>query len=420
MLSPEQLDGARFLAARTVAMLADAPGVGKSAQIVRACEYVRAESVTGIVPNRTLCVNMAREFKLWHLWGMPVTILETGNSKVPDKGLVLTTYALASRDPMREKLARRACDVLFCDEAHALKELSSVRTKAVMRKKGIAHAARHVWLATGSPVKNHAGELFVFAKAAGAWPGNYKQFIERFCVTIEDGYGGKIVGSKNHDELKALLAPVYLRRTKVEGRPALHVTDMTVDAGFDPYSQLPPEDLQRIKDAIALGDLSFADVPALASIRRLVGLAKATGIAELAASDLEGGYPKVLVFARHTDVIMTIAAKLEKYGCEIYDGNVGHKKRLRIYDDFQTKPGIRAVVIQNQAGGEGGTWTAANRVLLGEPEWTPDDNMQMICRAWRRGQTEPVHASFVSLAGSLDEQITRTAKRKTGDIEQIV
>lgn len=402
-------------------MLADAPGVGKSAQVVRACEYVGAKAITGLVPNRTLAVNMAREFRRWHWWGMPVHIVASRKDKLPQQGLVLTTYALAATDAMKRKLADRPCDVLFCDEAHALKELTSKRTRAVITNQiSVARAAKRVWLMTGTPAPNHAGELFVFAKASGVWPGTYGDWLNNFCVTTEDLYGVKIVGSKNHERLRELLAPVYLRRTAVEGRAPLQITDMLVTAASDPYEGISAEDRASIEAAIAAGDMSFADTPAVASVRRRVGLAKAPGIAELAVADLEGGYKKLLIFCQHTDVIDAVAAKLGKYGVGIYDGRTSEKRRVQLYDDFQTTDNLRVLILQNQAGGEGLTWTAANRVLLGEPSWVPKDNEQAIARAWRRGQTQNVHASYLSLAGSLDEQISKTLKRKAADIAQIV
>jgi SNF2 family DNA or RNA helicase len=81
----------------------------------------------------------------------------------------------------------------------------------------------------------------------------------------------------------------------------------------------------------------------------------------------------------------------------------------------------RVLVCQTQAAGEGlDKLKRANRVYLAEPSWTPKDNDQAIARAARRGQTKPVHASYVSLADSLDDRITGTLMRKRRDIAQIL
>lgn len=425
-LDPEQRHGARFLAARRVAMLADAPGVGKTAQIVRACDYVRARRIIGITTNRTLALNTAREFRKWGFSGWPSKILNSGKDTLPDSGLVITTYALARNPRIRRLLRDWRADVLFCDEAHRLKEDASQQTVAILSSRGndggagIAHGARHTWLATGTPVPNHAGELFVFARVAGLFQGNFAAWVSRFCVEAQGDSGPKIVGSKNFDELRALLAPVYLRREqRAIAKPRL--SEMLVEGKHDPYADLPAADRGRILQAIELGDYSFADTPAMATVRRLVGLAKVPGVVEIAAGELDGGQDKLLIFCQHTDVIRAITERLAPYGALLFDGKISQRERERVLQRFVNDPAARVCVCQMQAAAEGiDDFKIANRVLLAEPAWTPKDNEQAIARAARRGQARDVHATFVFLAGSLDEAISTAIQRKTADILKIV
>lgn len=419
-LTNDQNAGARFLARSNVAMLADVPGFGKSAQVVKACDLLNVRAATALLPNRTIAVNFAAEFEKWSLLGHELCVLRSSRDPVPETGIVFTTYSLASREDVAAKLRRRKVDALICDEAHALKTPDSKRTKTVMRKAGLLGSAARLWLLTGTPAPNHSGELFVFAKVCGVWPGTYRQFIERFCELHENTFGLSIKGSKNHAELKALLAPFILRRDKIEGRPPLTINQAYVEAatGTDPYESLGPEDRAAVEAAIATGNWALADIPAVATVRRAVGLAKADGVAELANAELEAGYKKILVFCWHTAVIERIASKLP--GSVVYDGRTPQAERERIYKAFQTDGGPRAIVAQIVAGSEGLNLTKANRVLIAEPSWTPDKNEQAICRAWRRGQAEPVLASFVALKGSLDARITAALHRKTTDVAQLI
>jgi len=419
-LTRDQLDGAHFLSRSSVAMLADVPGLGKTAQVVRACDLLGITSAIVVVPNSTLSINFAGEFQKWSVLGHDLHVIRSGKDEIPLSGVVFVTYSLLTQPRVLQKLRRRGAEVLICDEAHALKSPDAARTKAVMLKKGLLGIAGRIWLLTGTPAPNHAGELYVFAKCCGAWPKSYNQFVRQFCVLDESAWGISVIGSKNHAELKALLSPYVMRRTNVEGRPALTVDKAFVEAarGADPYAALPDEQRAVVERAIETGDWSLADVPAIATVRRLVGLAKADGVAELAASELEAGYNKLLIFCQHTAVIDRISTLLD--GAPVYDGRTPPRERERLYKEFQQDGGSRVLVAQITAASEGLTLTKANRVLLAEPSWTPHNNTQAIARAWRKGQAQPVLASFVSLKGSIDERITAALHRKSTDVAQLI
>lgn len=408
------------MARSSVAMLADVPGLGKSAQVVRACDLLRVRTATVLVPNQTLAGNFAAEFEKWSLLGHKTHILRRSADEVPADGILFTTYALASRPEVARKLVRRRVDVLVCDEAHALKERSAQRTKITLRKTGLLGSASKVWLLTGTPAPNHAGELYVFAKITGAWPHSYGAFVDRFCITNENAFGIQIIGSKNHDELKALLSPYYKRRTTVEGRPPLTIDTRYVSASssLDPYEKLAPADLESVRLAIETGNWSLADIPAVATVRRAVGLAKADGVAELVNAEREGGYGKTLVFAWHSDVIDRLQALIP--GSVVFDGRTSQARKEEIDKAIRAGTGPDVVIAQLAAAGVGYTWLDYWRVVIAEPAWTPDVNDQAIARAWRKGQASPVLASFVALKGSLDQRITAALHRKSEDVARFI
>lgn len=421
MLTPEQLAGAEFLAARKVAGLFDRVGFGKTAQCVRACDLIRAERVTIICPP-ILRPNEIREFDKWSLFGYPAAIVRTGKDPVPRDGLVAVSYELAHVPRIKRLLLERRPDVLILDEAHRVKSPGAKRTKAIFGKAGVASTAERVWFVTGEPTPNSAAEYYVFAKACGAWSGNQAEFIERYCVTIETDFGPKIVGNKRErvEELRGLLRPHVLQRDGIDpDRPPLTVDEIPIEGARPDFSGIDPAALQRIENAALAGDWSSLDDPFVSTVRRLVGLAKAESVAELAATELEGGGGKTLVFCGHTAVIDGIAARLERFGAAVIDGRTPATRRQEIIDAFQGPGGPRVIVAHIRAAGEGLTLTAADRVLLAEPAWSPAENTQAIARAWRRGQTKPVRASFCYLAGSIDEAVSRSLSRKMHDVAQL-
>lgn len=418
--------GVEFLTARRVAMLCDRPGRGKTAQFIRAAERAGARRVTILCPP-AVTLNERAEYEKWSTVGVPVTIIRKGSDDVPDFGVVVCNFVLAGTSGMKKKLRKRGCDVLILDESHHLKNYRGARTKAVFNADGIASTAGRIWFVTGTPTPNDASEYFVFAKVSGAWKGTRSQFVERFCLVADSHFGEKIIGSRDDTraELLALLAPYCLGRDGVEtGRSELALDVAPIEGEPPDYSEIDTATLEEIRAAMEAGTWKALDGAAVATVRRITGVAKAKGAAALARVALEGGHHQVIIFAEHTAVIDAMAAELAQFQPGIIDGRTSPALRERIISDFEpgdAKPPAtyRVAICQRMALKEGRTMTGATRVLLVEPSWTPEDNNQMIARAWRRGQKRPVHASYIYLPGSIDEAITRTLARKAADIEKL-
>lgn len=416
-LTPEQVEGAQFIASRPVSMLADRPGLGKTAQLVYACDLLDARRAIVICPP-ILRENIEREFEKWSPWGHRVTIIRSGKDKLPDSGIVAVSYNLAVS--MAPALKEYRADLLACDEAHALKEPSAARTKAVLGARGIAHSVgRMVWM-TGTPAPNHSGELYTFAKACGAWFGNHSAFISAYCNTVSTPYGPKILGNRNVAGLKQMLAPYMIRRTKIEGLPSLRLDTIAAPGDMRAVeAALDQETRDTILSAVETGDYSFSTTPFVSTVRRLAGLAKAPAVAERIEAELTGGEQQIVVFAYHTAVIDIIRNTCAKYGCAVLDGRTPARDRQAHIDAFQAGA-ARVLICQTQSASEGLTLTAASRVIIAEPSWTPKDNEQMIARCWRRGQLLQVRASFCALPGSIDDTITRALERKARMLAEIL
>lgn len=419
-LTPDQQTGARFLASRVVAYLADVPGLGKTAQYIRAIDLVGAEHAIVVCPP-VLRLRLQAEFDLWSLWGHTVHVIETGADEIPATGVLAISYNLASQPHVLDRLCQRKRGPVIFDEAHALKGYEAQRTQACLGK--LAHSvASHVWFVSGTPAPNNAAEMFPFLRTAGLWPGTFEAFVKRYCTTKPDKHdprGWRVTGTKDPAGVRALMTPALIRRTEVTGRPPLSVDTVAV-AGDDAYAQLAPDFLAEISAALALDDWSFADLEHMSTVRRLVGLSKVRGVLELARAELETGHNRLLIFGHHTDVLAAIAYGLAPYSTLINGSTDGRADNAAI-DAFQSAdPTPRVIVGNMQTLGEGVTLHAASRILIAEPSWTPKDNSQVIARAWRRGQLRPVHASFLALHGSIDDAITKTVARKTKQLIELL
>lgn len=431
-LYPYQKVGAEFLAARQGALLADDMGIGKTAQAIAACDAVGARTVLVLTPGIAR-ENWRREFMRWQT--IPRAVVTVYGVKglhsvaAVCADVLVLSYAALRDEKVRKHLAGMTYDALICDEAHALKEPKSVRTRAVYGsridlKTGIAKQAKHVWLLSGTPVLNHPGELWTHMRAL--WPDSLSttglrrsNFLERF-VAFDDN--GRAVGARRKDTLLDLLRPHVLRRLVAEVQtelPPLRWDHVTVTP--DKLPPLPPDMVDAVAVvesamAKASGDdealaLATADKMHLATLRRWTGVAKAAAVADLIRADRESGMGSCIVFALHTDVIATICNSLGIFARSI-TGKTRPDDRQTALDDFQARR-LPVLVLQMSIASTALTLTAAEHVIFAESSWVPADMQQAAKRAHRIGQDRPVLARVVSLAGSIDEVVSDILVRKS-------
>lgn len=451
-LWPYQDTGAQFLAARKFALLADAMGVGKSAQAVRATDIVFAQRILVVCPAIAR-INWAREFHKFSFIGPDVTICAKLSDKPGRQGVTICSYDYAAE--AKRQLSTEKWDVLILDEAHFLKSMQAARTKAILGKKGLAHSAGRTWLLTGTPMTNHAGDLWPMLFVSGVTQKKYAEFIKHFCSGYDAGFGFKITGVKNVPELKALLGRIMLRRRKedvVKDLPPISFSTFAVEPGpvdleiamYDLWRRAGgDEKLKRVIDAqearVAeqIKALSKTKTPmrnllplmhgmqeSLPELRQYTGMAKTAAIIEMVKRELdtpveEGGIDKIVIFACHRVVIEAFRDALRKYKAVTLYGGTPAEKRQGHIDHFQNHPRYRVFVANIAAAGTAITLTAASEVIFAELDWTPANNAQAAMRVHRIGQTKPVRVRYAALADSTDEHLTETLRRKTRDELQI-
>lgn len=421
-LFPYQETGAAFLAQKGRALLADDMGLGKSAQAIRAAAALGAVHIHVVCPA-SLRTNWAREFN--RFWP----------KNVPAPYIAIASYDLASRHPVASSV-----DVLILDEAHYLKTRTAKRTKAIYGPKcdgvgGLVERAKHVFLLTGTPSPNNVSEIWthlraVFPEAINAKSGkpmSYWQFVDKFCVTVDNGFGIQIKGGKNLADLKARLAPHVLRRKKEEvltELPPIRFDTMPLEVDLKAMREAEanlPEGIAEALERDGVGGLQ-ALAGHVATWRRMVGELKVRPLAERILEELEGGLQKVVVFAHHRSVIDGLRDQLRQAkGVRVnaLTGATAANDRQGIVDAFQ-RPDERSVLIgQIQAAGTGLTLTAASDLIFSEASWVPAENEQAAMRIHRIGQRNACLVRFATLPGSIDELIMKAVERKMKDIKEV-
>ncbi len=429
-LAPYQLEGAAFLAGRTRAAIFDEPGLGKTAQAIRAREVAGAKRALIICPAGVRQV-WPYQIKLWGRDNARVlkadSIFDLVAWQREKCDVLVMSYEQATM--WREDICSDFFDALIIDESHYLKNPQSKRAQAIIGETGngsgaIAGWAERTWCLTGTPIKNDPADLWVPLRLAGVTREPFTKFVKRYFSVREKTFSLESrVRKETLPELQHLIHSMSILRTfddVGEQLPPIRLDTLPVDgesSRVTEYLRQFPGLSERIIEALEReGKVHFDDGTHVATLRSLIGEAKAVPYAQMIIEELKSGtIDKLVVMAVHQRAIQIVCTELRKAGinAEMIYGPTSEKDRTRIVRSFQDDPnGVRVIVGNIQAAGTGLTMTAACRLDMLESSWTPADNVQAVRRIRRKGQTRPTLARFVMLNNSFDAVVARVVARK--------
>jgi len=394
-LYAHQVSGAEFLLRVKKGMLCDDMGLGKTA------ESLAAAKATGL-PVVVICP--ASLVKNWHdealMFNMRVTCFSW--AKFPDK-------FYTSRF------------VLIGDECHFIQTLRSLRSKRFL---ALAALAEYVWCVTGTPMKNgRPANLFPLLKAIGHPLSKQRSWFEiRYCgaamkpIRVKGGAERKVwdnSGARNVDELAVKIAPVMLRRTKLECLDLPEKTRILRQIDITAEMQREYDEVIR-KFADQHPDTAQLAMVALGAARQAASKAKIPLAIEL-AEEVLSQRQSVVLFTEYKATALALSTAL---GCELITGDVDAlTERPAIVGRFQNGQ-KRALVLTTRAGGVGITLTRAQTVILVDRAWTPGDCSQMEDRLHRIGQKNAVTAIWLQ-AFKIDEVVDKILLEKTKHISEL-
>lgn len=333
----------------------------------------------------------------------------------------VTTYALLRRDvEALEKIPFRA---VVLDEAQNIKSAESQAARAARRLRADLRLCL-----TGTPMENRLRELWSLASFAN--PGilgsvqTFERLYERPISTDPSSAAG--------EELRALLRPFLLRRTKKEVLP-----ELPPKTEMDRVVTLSRED-RRIYDALAhtlresvrrdierrgLRASTLSVFTALTRLRqmacdpRLVDprlsdrmSAKREAFLDLVRELVQTGR-RALVFSQFVALLTLWRVDLDAEGIayEYLDGAT--VKRDEVVRRFQ-EGSAPLFLISLKAGGSGLNLTAADTVIHCDPWWNPAVEDQATDRAYRIGQEQAVTVVRLVARGTIEEKIGALKAKK--------
>ena len=277
---------------------------------------------------------------------------------------------------------------------------------------------------------NDPSDIWTFLRYCGGTKLSFKNFCTRYFIGSTGGFNTSYKPRRDTlPELRAILAHYSIRRTTDEvglQLPPLWITTQEIEgstAEINAMLAAHPGLDRAIKEAVEKGGINKLDETTghITTLRRLVGEAKAPVFAKQLIDEIDGGLEKVVVFCCHKRPVEILCEVLthHKVGYVKIDGSVSDNARAHAVEAFQSNPKVKVFIGNVVAAGTGLTLTAASQLVMLESDWTPANNAQALKRVHRIGQTQHTHVRFISLAKSIDEEVSKSVARKTRAITEV-
>ncbi|MDR2198252.1 MAG: DEAD/DEAH box helicase [Deltaproteobacteria bacterium] len=420
-LLPYQLDGVAFAAGAGRAIIADEMGLGKTIQGVGLAEFLaRKADVKRVLVVCPASLKSQWEEEIKRFCGRSVIQILGGAAArrlqyQGDSFFTICNYEQIPRD--KAHVGKKKWDLLILDEAQRIKNWETKAHRAVADLK-----SRHLLILTGTPLENSLGELYTLVKLVDREVlGPAFRFLNAHKQTDDRG---KLLAWRGLNEVKAAMAPVFLRRTRA-----------TV------MKELPPRQVEIIKIPPTQEQLEIHNYH-LKAVRRIVGkpyltemdflrLQKHLLMCRLAANSTfladkaEPGFSsklaelwelltrlrgeedrKIIVFTEWTTMLNLVERQLGEWGEKWarLDGSVPQQKRKFLVKAFSQDPEVRFFLTTN-AGSTGLNLQAADTVVNLDLPWNPALLEQRIGRAHRIGQKKVVQAFLLVTANTIEERL---------------
>ncbi len=428
-------------------LLADEPGLGKTAQALLAAQAANAYPLLCVVPS-VVKTNWAREAARWTP-NRDVTVIHgSGESIDGFADIVVVNYEVLDRHV--GWMATHGFRGMVVDEAHFIKNKKSQRSQHVLeiadriRKR----VARPLMMAlTGTPLINDIDDFRPIWQLLG-WI-DEKKPGSQLMAALEDTGLTPLDRGFHSAARQAVIDQGIVRRRKVDVAsdiPARRIADLPVELDAaaarsirDSERELALRLVKRYDAAVAarqersgvtvdgvdqelvrrVAGWELSDATESTSgenvfkMVRRIGQAKAALAADYAAQ-LARSAGKVVFFAKHIDVMDEASQLLESRGIRYSSirGDQTPAVRQRNIDAFTQDADVAVAVCSLTAAGVGLNLQAASNVVLAELSWTNAEQTQAIDRVHRIGQTEPVTAWRIIAAQTLDAKIAELIDSK--------
>jgi len=123
---------------------------------------------------------------------------------------------------------------------------------------------------------------------------------------------------------------------------------------------------------------------------------------------------RVLVFSQFTMVMNILESVMETLGMQFFrlDGDTNINERQPLLDQFYAEEDITVFMLSTKAGGQGINLACANKVIIFDSSFNPQEDIQAENRAHRVGQTREVEVIRLVTRGTIEENIHQLGETK--------
>ncbi len=405
-------------------ILADEMGLGKTLQTISFIMTNKSKKNIIITPT-SLIHNWKSEFekfapniKVGMVYG-DKKARESILKNYKEYDVILTTYSTIRND--LENYEGIKFDNCIIDEAQNIKNSDAITTKSV---KCINSKVR--FALTGTPIENNLMELWsIFDFIMPGYLYDKKEFQDRFL-------------NNDNNELKKLIKPFILRRTKkevIKELPDKIEKKFIVELNKEQkriYEIYNKNVLEKLKDNKNNSD-KITILSYLTKLRQLClhpksllkdyegNSSKVDTCIEIVTDAIENNR-KILLFSQFTTILKYMKEELNKNNIKYsyLDGQTNSKERLRLVNEFNSDDEIKVFLISLKAGGTGLNLTSADMVIHFDPWWNISVENQASDRAHRIGPKNVVEVIKLISKGTIEEKIVELQESKKALIDDII
>lgn len=439
-------------------IIADAPGLGKTAEGILTSNALEAKRTLVMCPA-SLRLNWEREIWRWSILPdvstYPVLKSKDGVSLKHD--YVIVSYDGLRNDGIYDALLEGYWDHLICDEAHYLKDpKGNVRTHRTIggeykrrEYEGIISRCGNITFLTGTPMPNQPIEIYNLVRIAD-WEAIDRMSVEKFRNYYYAKGTGFLTGWHETTGADGSIVMKYGRyRGEVRNKPRympelqsrLRGSCMIRRLKEQVFTQMPQKQwhLLPVEETVQIRKVMKSDawkkaeklhkirpddfqsaIPidgAISTARKDMGVAKAPLALAYCKELLNEGVEKLVVCAWHKDVLSLLQNGLKSFGLVYMDGNTSSKAKQEAVDLFDANDSIRVILGQQKPLGLGWTLTRAQDVVFAEFDWVPGNNDQVLDRIHRRGQEgSSVTGHVLIVPDTLEERMMNGVATKSRNI----
>lgn len=329
--------------------------------------------------------------------------------------VVLTTYSTFTHTPKRglpKLLTGHSWGRIILDEGHQLK---NTKTSTFVNICKIQVESK--WILTATPIQNCLGDMKALANYVG-WSDGIDEFVEkkllRRTMEQEGAINPRLKLPVLRSELVKLSFEEGQQKNMYANMEKEYQTKLEEDSNGNKV--LYSEALEGILRCRQVCSHSGIFVPKKRKYVIDDEEGESVKFKWISKDILEHKKEKCLIFCLWTREIELLLAYLNDHGiCAMrFDGSMTRERRENVIYNFNNTPGVRALVIQINAGGVGLNLQVATRVYIMNPTWNPCAELQAIARAHRLGQDQVVTCVRLVIEGTVEERMLDVQDGKLG------